>query len=265
MSTVWVGAGYRGGVTTERAVKRGPDRSVLQSVQRAAAVMDEVARRRGPVAIGELAATLQLDRTIVYRIVRTLEGEGLLESGNGGYTIGGRALLFGNAYLDTLTVRRVALPYQVDLLDRVLKGRPWTTSILVPVGAEVAMVDTVYNTAAPLDIQLSMGRRFPIARTAVGRSIMAFLSEQDVVALLGDELTDDLTAELARIRQDGVAFVHDFVPGVSAMAAPIFDRFDTPIAGLLLSGLELEEHLVPTSDVARTLRRTADAISQMLH
>lgn len=245
--------------------RRTADRSVLQSVQRAARVLDEVARRRGPVTIAEIAANLDLDRTIVYRLVKTLEGEALLEQSGAGYTMGPRALLFGNAYLDSLAVMRAALPYQVAMLDRVLKGRPWTTSIMVPIGNELALVDTVWNIAAPLDIQLALGRRFAMGTTAVGHGLLAYREVAEVEAIIGKELADELRDEFVAIREaNGLSFLRDFVPGVSAIGAVIFSRDGEPIAGLLLSGLELEEHLTPKSDIAMTVRRTADAISQML-
>lgn len=245
--------------------RRTADRSVLQSVQRAARVLDEIARRRGPVTIADIAASLKLDRTIVYRLVKTLEGEALLEQSGVGYTMGPRALLFGNAYLDNLSVLRVALPYQVGMLDRLLKGRPWTTHIEVPISSELALVDTVWNVDAPLDIQLSLGRRFPMATTAGGHAILAFRGQAEIEAAVGTDVASSLAEDLQRIRDaHGLAFVRDFVPGVSAIAAVIFNRGGTPIAALLLAGLELEEHLTPTSEVAMTVKRTADAISQML-
>ena len=221
------------------------DRTLLQSVQRASAVLDQISRTRTPVTVSHLATTLQLDRTIVYRIVRTLEAEELLEQTSDGYRMGRRALLLGNAYLDGMTVRRVALPYQVDLLDRVLKSKPWRTSIMVQVRDEISLVDTVYNSAAPLDMQLSMGRRFPIATTAAGRAMMAYLDPEEVVRLVGAETARQLEAEFTKIRDaGGVAMIKDFVPGASAIAATIFDGNGAPVAALLLSGLELDEHLV---------------------
>lgn len=245
--------------------RRAPDRSVLQSVQRAARVLDEVARGRGSVTIAEIASRLNLDRTIVYRLIKTLEGEGLLEQSGAGYTIGPRALVFGNAYIDSLTVRSIALPFQVSMLERVLKGRPWTTSILVPVGDELAMVDTVWNPAAPLDILLSLGRRFALATTAVGHAILAYRDPTEVESLVGVDVAASLKEEFVAIREArGVAFVRDFVPGVSAIGAVIFKHDVHPVAGLLLSGLELEAQLTPQSEVAMTVQRTANAISQML-
>jgi DNA-binding IclR family transcriptional regulator len=247
------------------ANKRVPDRSMLQSVQRAAAVMNEIARHRQPVSIAELASTLRLERTIVHRIIRTLEGEDLVEAVTGGYSMGPRALLFGNAYLDTLNVRGVALPYLVDLLERVIQGKPWTASLMIRVHNEMMLIESVYNTAAPLDIQLSMGNRFPIDKSAAGRAMMAYMSPEQVVDLVGEQVAKERAKEFDEIREaGGMSFLQGIYGDLSGMCAIVFDRSKTPVAGVLIGGVELEHELTPESPTARALRRTADAIARAL-
>ncbi len=245
---------------------RPADRTVLQSVQRAARILDEIAKHRGPVTTGEIASALDLDRTITYRLLRTLEGEELVESVDGGYVSGRRALVFGNAYLENLPVLRAALPYQISMLDRVLKNRPWTIAIIIPVGSsEMALVDTVWNSAAPLDTQLSIGRRYSMATTALGHAMLAYRPFEEVVEAIGEERAVALQKEFNQIIESGgLAFDRDVVPGVSAIGAAILGRDNRVVAGMLLSGLELDEHLTPGSEVSQTIRRTADAISRAL-
>ncbi|HET6951886.1 MAG TPA: helix-turn-helix domain-containing protein [Acidimicrobiales bacterium] len=245
--------------------QRVAEKSVLQSVQRAVAVMREIARHRRPVSIAELTTALGLERTIVHRIVRTLEGEQLVEAARGGYRLGPMALLFGNSYLDTLSVRRVALPYLVDLLERVIHGRPWSASLLIRINDEVSSIETLYNAAAPLDTQLAMGHRFPIGRAAAGRALLAYMPREQVVQLVGDEVADELADEFEQIREaGGIAFQRGVYGDMSSICATIFDGSGTPVAVLLIGGLELETHLTPDSAPARALRRTADAIARAL-
>jgi DNA-binding IclR family transcriptional regulator len=248
------------------ALRRAPDRSVLQSVQRAAAVMNEIARHHAPASIAELASALQLERTIVHRIVRTLESEQLVESAaTGGYTLGPRTLLLGNCYLDNLSVRGLALPYLVDLTARVIGGRPWTASLIVRIDNEAMLVETVYNTAAPLDIQLWMGHRFPIDKTAAGRGMLAYMSPEQAADLIGESTAHELADEFERIRQaGGIASLRGMYRDLSAMSATILDRASSPVAGVVVAGLDLDDHLTPDSSLARALRRTAGAIARVL-
>ena len=65
---------------------------------------------------------------------------------------------------------------------------------------------------------------------------------------VGSENADSLQDEFQQIvANGGLAFVRDFVPGVSAIGAVIFGRDRRIVGGILLSGLELDEHLEPTS------------------
>ena len=242
------------------------DRTILQTVQRAVRILDEIARHSGPVTTGEIASAVNLDRTIAYRLLRTLEGEELVESAGGGYVSGRRALVFGNAYLENLAVLRAARPYQIGMLDRLLKDRPWTIAIIIPVGAsEMALVDTVWNSAAPLDTQLSIGRRYSMATTALGHAMLAYRPFDEVVEAIGQAGAMALQDELNLIAESGgLAFERDYVPGVSAIGAVILGRNKRVVAGMLLSGFRLDEHLTPHSEVAQTMRRTADAISHAL-
>jgi DNA-binding IclR family transcriptional regulator len=227
--------------------------------------MNEIARHHQPITIAELASALHLERTIVHRIVRTLEAEQLVEAATGGYTLGARTLLLGNCYLDTLTVRGVALPYLVDLTERVIGGRPWTASLIVRINDEAVLVETVYNSAASLDMQLWMGHRFAIDQTAAGRGMLAYMADDQVVGLIGDERARSLAAEFEQIREaGGVAFLRGVYGDLSAMSATILDRTSEPVAGLVIAGLDLESHLTATSNVTRALRRTAGAISRVL-
>ena len=94
--------------------------------------------------------------------------------------------------------------------------------LMVPVGYEMALVDTVWNTSAPLDMQLSLGRRFPMKTTAVGHAIMAYWPPEEIEKALGREAAKDLEEEFAQVRElGGLAFVRDFVPGGSAIGATI--------------------------------------------
>ena len=227
--------------------------------------MLEIAHGNTVTSAAGLASALNLDRTIVHRLLRTLEGEELVVQTPRGYAIGPKALLLGNAYLETLRLRRVALPYQVQLHTRLLDENPWVVSLLIPIGDEVALIDTIWSKAAPLDILTELGTRFPIATSAVGRCVLAYREPSAVDSLVGEDLASELMPILEQIRTDnGMAFIEDYVPGVGAAAAAIFNRSREVVGGLLLSGLNMDEQLNVKSDASQQLRRAADGIGDSL-
>jgi DNA-binding IclR family transcriptional regulator len=117
----------------------------------------------------------------------------------------------------------------------------------------------------------------PLVKTATGRVFAAFLSQDELGTLLEAECAEARKARLpwgdaARVqhlleetRKVGLARVEgDLVPGVNAIAAPIFDHKER-LAGVI-GALGRTEELDVTFDgaVARALRRTADEISRRL-
>jgi len=256
-------AAEQNGVKPER---RG---AYLQSLQRGMAVLDALAHSTRPQTAKQVALTLDLDRTITHRILRTLQLEGMVDAVTGGYQLGGRTLLLGNAYLDHLNIRRLAMPYMLDLRYKGFAGRDWSMALFVPVGAIVTIVDQMLPPNGPLDLVLSVGTRFAINHTATGRCILAYTDAGRVVELIGAARAAELAQRFDEIRAaGGIDFAGEDEPhgrpGLAAMAALIRDRAGVPVAALSVSGLGLAPHLTRDSDVALQLRRTAAQIGAAL-
>lgn len=251
---------------TAKPERRG---AYLQSLQRGMAVLDALAQSTRPQTAKQVALTLDLDRTITHRILRTLQLEGMVDAVTGGYQLGGRTLLLGNAYLDHLNIRRLAMPYMLDLRYKGFAGRDWSMALFVPVGAIVTIVDQMLPPNGPLDLVLSVGTRFAIDHTAAGRSILAHTDAGRVVELIGAARAAELAQRFEEIRAaGGIDFAGEDEPhgrpGLAAMAALIRDRAGVPVAALSVSGLGLAPHIARDSDVALQLRRTAAQIGAAL-
>ncbi|MDB5451623.1 MAG: IclR family transcriptional regulator [Caulobacteraceae bacterium] len=254
-------------VTTKTAEPRRT--AYVQSLQRGVAVLDVLAASSRPQNAREVAVAAGLDRTITYRILRTLEKEGLVEAAPGGFQLGGKVLLLGNAYLDNLNVRRVALPYTLGLLHGELKGLKISMSLFVAVGAIVTIIDQLRSPEAPLDIIRGVGTRLPIDRTAAGRCLLAYMSPDEVVRLVGAERAAELAPRFVEIlAADGVDFATSAEPhgrpGISALSAVIRDRAGAAVACLSVSGIEIEQYANRQSHIASLLRRNADQIGLSL-
>jgi IclR family acetate operon transcriptional repressor len=242
----------------------------LQSLQRGIAVLDLVARSSGGLTSRQITEQIDLDRTVVHRILRTLEREELLAKDGGRYVIGSRSLLLGNQFLAQFPLRAIALPYQVDLLFRTFTGRPWRSAVLTPVGSMMVLVSEIWSPTAPLDTVLGLLYR-PIDEAASGRCVLAYMPEEDVVSLLGPSRAAELTPRLKAIREaDGVDYVSQaehprgYAAGLSVVAAAIRRRSGEMVGSLVVSGPDLETFIARDSDVARQVLRTAKQIGRML-
>jgi DNA-binding IclR family transcriptional regulator len=242
-----------------------PRGQLLQSVQRAAAVLEELARAEGTLSARAISERTGVDRTVTHRLLRTLESEGLVRQERGAYSLGTRTLAFGNSFLRHDALRHAALPFQVDLLYRGFVGRPWALSVVLRVGSQMTQVSQIWSPTAPLDSILSLSD-FPIDQTAAGRCILAYLDRDAATHIVAEQRLDELEPRFEAIRAaGGLDFVRsmdraDAPAGVSALSALIQSRGGHPIAGLTLSGSELESELARDSAVAVRLLRTAQQI-----
>lgn len=257
-----IGVRAKSAIAAKRNVQ---NRSLLQSVQRALAVLDAIAHQTAPISVSELAIRMGIDRTIVHRILRTLHAEELVQRVQGRWEIGPRALIFGNAYHEALALRHAALPYMVDLL-RSLGERELAASIAVAVRKEVIIVDQVWNPGMRLDLIFGQGSLFPLDQSASGRALMAYMPSAKVIDLIGARRGGELKQAFSAVRRaGGIAFQTSAVqPGNSAIAAVIFSRSGEPRGALVLSGLGLEGDLAAQSPLADQVRAYAARIGRLL-
>jgi DNA-binding IclR family transcriptional regulator len=245
-------------VTTDR-------RSQVQSVARAGEVL-ETLRVGGPLSARQIGDALGVDRTVAYRLLKTLEPVGLVEVQGTSWRLGVNTLRLGMAYLDGLPFASIAPAFAIDLHRRVVGDHPWLVSLGVPVRDRVVLIDRFWGQHSPLSSIVPIGTAFPMIGSATGHAILSAMSQETAHACVGAPQLVDIGDLLDRVRDDGgLAFAHDILrPGVSAIAAAVHDRRGQPVGAVNVSGTDLEEHLAPTSDVARHVKRTADSITAAL-
>jgi DNA-binding IclR family transcriptional regulator len=241
-------------------------RSVVQSVSRAFDLLNLLRDARAPMSVTEVAQATGLDRTVVHRLLRSLLQEGMVIEERGLFRLGPSSILLANRYLDDLLVRRLALPYMVELQSGEIADRPWTATLSVAVGDVSAVIERIWTPTTPLDLVLSVGDTFPMHTTATGRSMLAFYPRERLDELFGAERAAELEPVLKAVQEAGGVGVSrgEAVPGVQAIAAAIVSRRQTPIASVSVSGVDLGNQIEVDSRLASTLRRAAAAIGQMI-
>jgi IclR family acetate operon transcriptional repressor len=255
-------AGAEGGASNGR---RSP-RSSVQSVARACDILVILGASNVPLSALEIARASGLDRTVVHRLLRTLAECDIVFEERGTYGIGPASLLLANRYLDQLFVRRLALPYLLDLQASAIGDEPWTVTLMIPVGDVATVVERIWTRSAPLGMVLEIGDTFPIDRAAAGRSVLAYRQEETVRALIGDDRYATVAPILVGVRERGGLALSrgEAVGGVYALAAAIRSRRGRAVAAVAVSGVELGDQLAYDSLLAVQLRRTAQAIGQAL-
>jgi len=177
-----------------------------QTLDRGLRILEHLAAVPTPQTVMDIAAGLDLHRSITYRLLRTLESHELVERDTAGrYWLGvGVSALARSVRSD---LQAAALP-RLDALAEDLK---MTAFLVVRVGSEAVTVVTVepHDTAA--HVVYRPGTRHPLDRGAPGLAL-----------LMPEAAEPDDRQALREARRIGWASSHgEVIPGFRSVAAPV--------------------------------------------
>jgi DNA-binding IclR family transcriptional regulator len=212
--------------------------ALSQTLDRGLACLDFVAASDRAVSIDEAAAALALHRSIVYRLMRTLEMRRLVERDADGDFLPG-------PYLAVLSrsVRRTLRAAAAPIVAGLAEDLQMTAFLVVADGDEAVTVDSVEPRSLNAHVAYRPGTRHPIDRGAPG---LALLAAQPVRAGERSEV------ELAR-RRGWAHSEAEVIAGMVSVAAPIADQ--GALAVLWLAGAEVSADTVGrlVADAARRI------------
>lgn len=182
------------------------------------------------LGVSEIARRLGMSKTVVYRILRSLQSRGLVASDapNHGYRLGPAATAVGARALRDSTLRGAALP----VLGRLQEESGETTTV-----SELVVASRVYIDQIPsreeIKMTVEIGRRFPLHAGASSKTILAFARPELREKVFSEPLQAltprtpvsrrDLEVELQRIREDRVAAsLGERQHGTGSVSAPVF-------------------------------------------
>ncbi|WP_433756295.1 IclR family transcriptional regulator [Nocardia sp. CA-135398] len=215
----------------------------IQSIERAAAVLQLLARGSGRLGVGEIAGALGLAKPTAHGILRTLQGVGFVEQdqASGKYQLGAAVLHLGTSYLDNNELRSRAINWSDALAARTGE------SVRIGAAADDSVV-VVHHVFRPDNTEqaLEVGELLPAHATALGKVLLAYDAEL-AAAVRGAELAPltrrtivdraALTRALATVRQTGWAGeTEEFRSGMAGIAAPIRTHGGLVVGAIGISG-----------------------------
>jgi DNA-binding IclR family transcriptional regulator len=245
--------------------KEGVNTGGVQSVQRAAALLEAIAGSVEPRTAPELAELCRLNRSTAWRILATLEEEGLVEREANRYSIGQAVARLAAAASDALP--RAARPH----LEELSRATGETVSLAVPRRLQLVYVDQVQ---APHVMAADwLGRAVPLHATSTGKALLATLPPEELDAALTHSLprftdrtiTDPakLRTELDRTRRRGYAVSRgELETALWGASAPVTDRNERAVAVISVWGSESRLKAQSRLDeLGRAAAATASAIA----
>lgn len=236
----------------------------VQSVERALAVIDALSATQDALSTSAVARVTRLNRTVVHRLLKTLEAKGYVQGSEGRYTLGPATLLAGAVYTERMRMRRSALPYLVELNQQVAGESPFVVSMSVPVGEHVVVVERVWNPSGSLSSLPSLRSELPIRRCAHGRVMLAGLPRAAAERIIGTNDYEAMEERLDGIRRAGLyeAARSEISPGISSMAAAILGQDGDVVGCVALSGPD--NLMADATDASEAVKDTAGAIGRSM-
>lgn len=247
--------------------------STVQSVERTIQILKAFSEEEPELGVGELSRRLDLPKSTVFRLLSTLEANGLVAQNaeTGRYRLGVELIALAYNVMVYADLRRVALPHLRRLADTVQE----TVSLSVLDGDDTVNVEQVVPPRRLVVRAGWVGRRMPVHTVSAGKAIVAFFSESERTQLLNGELEaltpktitapDVLRAQLERVRARGYATAYEELEeGLHALAAPVRNHEKAVTASVSISGPASRLTRDRIHEIAPQVIETAERISHDL-
>lgn len=248
------------GQSAEERPQRG-----IQSIEVGGRLLVALAHEGRPMALKDLAHAADMVPAKAHPYLVSFAKLGLIvpDGASGRYTLGPLAMQIGLISLqqsDPLRLATARLPELALAIGHTVAIAVWGTH-----GATIVRTE---EGPTPVHVTMRHGTVMNLRGTASGRLFAAYLPAAALAATLGTEAARfdrAFARELADVRRGGLASVVDAaVPGVSALAAPVFDAGGALVLGLVAIGPTAALDTAAGGPAAAVLRQAAAALSALL-
>lgn len=244
-----------------------------KSVVKAVRLLRVLAHHGSGASATELASEAGIARPTAFRLLSTLEREGLIDRAENNYTLGWEMARLG----------RLADPY-VGLVSRV---QPALDELAAELGETVTLAvpnsrrdyDLVAEAAGPHMVGVSVrdvvGEHFPLHASSTGKIMLAELPEEEVRGLLPEQLEaftprtivdrEALLRELGEVREQGYSVIdNELEEELLSLSRPVRDAAGTLTAVLTVDGPRYRFGRDRIPGALQSMQATAKRVAELL-
>lgn len=246
----------------------------VQSVDRLFTIMEELSLHPRGMLLTDLANAVDLTPSTTHRFLGTLIAHHYAQKDteSGKYRLTMRMYEVGARVLPGLNILSLARPHLENLSEEVEE----VVHLVVRDDDEVLYLSRLDGSPGVVNMGSYAGLRNPMYCTGVGKSILAYLPEQEmrqiwarteIIRFTDNTITtlESMRREAAKIRQQGWAIddeEHEL--GIRCVAAPIFDFEGKPVAAISVSGTLGRMDAEKIQRIAPRVMQVAQRISGLL-
>lgn len=247
-------------------------RDQLSSVTNAMKILDSFSNTRTVIYVSEIAKELNLSKSTVSRLVRTLEAGQFLEKDqqSQGYILGKKILAIGGIVANANEIYREVSPVLAHVVQETSEG----AQVAALDGTDVYYISKLsgpYFTA----VHTQIGLKNPFHATGTGKVLMAFQDEETIQKALSRELqafteytvTNPIQLEKSfeKIRRQGYSLtVEELTLGNYSLAFPVRNWEGKVVCALSIVGPLSRVNKEKLKNYTQVLRNAAQIASERL-
>ena len=241
------------------------------TVGKALDVLDQVAGFERPVRFGEVLENSAYPKATLYRFLQVLTNQGMLtyDPDHQTYSLGVRLVRLAHAAWTQSSLAPIARSF----LDQLSSDVGETVHLAQLDHAQVLYVDK-RNAAQPVEMYSQAGKVGPAYCTGVGKVMLAYLPEPELVRAIAQQSFHAFTPntlrsetqlrnEIEAIRERGYGFDREeHEPGIICIATPILTDRGRVLGAISVTGPTSRTDLTRLEGWADKLIETADNIAR---
>jgi IclR family transcriptional regulator, KDG regulon repressor len=249
----------------------GQQRVGVQSLGRAFAILEEVARHREGIGLADLSKRVGLHNSTAFHLAKTLVALGYIrqEPDSRRYRVGRPLFALAASALDEIEMVSLATP----IMEELSANTGESSHFAVRMGDAIVVIA---RTSGPGAFQLAerVGVVRPAHCTALGKVILAalhpdqldrFLARVDLEPSTDNTITEvpALLREIEEVRRSGIAIDDgEFNPEVRCVAVPVKDFTGQVVGAIGISGPVWRLSMQALKSRAKAIQAAADRLSR---
>jgi IclR family transcriptional regulator, KDG regulon repressor len=241
----------------------------VRAVERALDILLCFTHEEPTRSLTQIAESIHMSKTTVHRLLATLENKRFItrDKATSLYRLGFRFIEMASLVLQDVELYRWAHPY----LQRLSTEYGETVDLSILDGSHVIYLEVI-ESRQRVKLAAAVGQRLPAFFTASGKALLSYLPEERVKQIISDNLAEssnhsaapleEMLADLRVTAERGYAISEqEYEEDINAVAAPIFDASNCPIASIAIVGpsFRLPKDRLPA--LGEALRLMTQAIS----
>lgn len=221
--------------------------AILETGDRILKILECFTNDQPEWGVTELSEYLGLYKSVVHRVLVTLEHRGFVSKNpiSQKYFLGIKLFELGMVVANQMNLRSIARP----IMEQLCEDAKETVMLMIVEGLDGICIEKVESSQSVRDTS-PLGKRVPLYAGATTKILMAYLSEEKINQIISRGLqrfteytvcdSIELIKQLKLIKERGYCISsNDFSLGGMGVAVPIYDYTGEVIAGLSISGLEI--------------------------